>query len=178
MDSMFLANYMCCMDNWRQQQEMQKQMILNANQIMEKSYVRPNPYFTLPQQDYSDYIPQAVQRKDCGEAIYFSEIPKENKKFSKEIYDKNGNMEAKIVMKEKNNHVFIISCQADEKKMKNNLDIVLDMVLSLLDNIHTDTPYVVAEVKSGAELYSKVLKICGFKQLINKEYNYPVFILK
>jgi len=51
------------------------------------------------------------------------------------------------------------------------------MILSLLENIYDDTPYVVAEVYSGSLLFSEILKKCGFKELKNKNYKNLVFIL-
>lgn len=171
MDSIYLANAMCCMDLYKQQQN----DILNAQMIMNQSYLKPNEYLKPAPQDFSYYKP--IFKHEDRPAIYFSELPKEEKCFSKEIYDCFGNMEAKIKMKEKKNHVFIMGCHADENKFKNNKEIILDMILSLLENIYDDTPYVVAEVYSGSLLFSEILKKCGFKELKNKNYKNLVFIL-
>ena len=80
-------------------------------------------------------------------------------------------------MKEKKNHVFIMLCKANTEKLKNNKEIILDMILSLLDNIYEDTPYVVAEVYSGNILFEEVLNKIGFKEIKNNKYKNPVYIL-
>lgn len=171
MDSLFLANAMCCMDLYQQQQI----DMMNAEMVMNQSYLKPKEFLKPATQDYSYYKP--IFRPADRPAIYFSEIPKEDKCFSKEIYDCCGKMEAKIKMKEKKNHVFIMSCSADESKLDNNKDIILDMILSLLDNIYEDTPYIVAEVHHGEKLFDEVLKKIGFKEIKNEAYKNRVYIL-